>query len=299
MPAPDDPLTFALALLSLDGVGRVTTRRLLDQFDGYEDLRRYPREQIRTRLRGVPGADRLVERLLDRTAMEEALSDARKTLEALQARRLTLLAPPSPGWPDGIDDLEGSDRPVLLYAYGHTAILQQPRVALLARPPLSEAAFETAQALVRHLLAAGVVPVTGTQTGFDVVIHKLSTLHDPPRPTLMVAPCGLARIVPSNRPMVSAAVRAGGLCLSSFPLHHGPFSHDDRERALLQAALAHAAVFVEPTADTPEAAALDWAHAHHRPVFGISASPPDDDRLHPLREPIDFDWVLAAVRHRS
>lgn len=301
MPAPTtDPTCFALALLRLDGVGRVTARRLLDHFEHYDDLCRYPREQILTRLRGAPNAEKLVTRLLDREPMTAALTEAAETLQELQQKRLTVLAPHHAIWPAGLDALTGSDRPVLLYGYGHPDLLNRPRVALFARPPFSEAAFERAQALVRHLLAAGIVPVTGTQTGFDVVVQKLSSLASPPHPSMMVAPCGLARIASSKRPMVSAAVKAGGLCLSSFPMTHGPFDHDDRERALLQTALAHASVFVEPGPDTPEGAAVAWAHDHGRALFGIAAETDElAERLHPLRESIDFDWVVTAARDLS
>ena len=54
------PAVFALALLRLDGVGRVTAHRILEHFGSAETLRETPREQVRLRLRGVPRADETV-----------------------------------------------------------------------------------------------------------------------------------------------------------------------------------------------------------------------------------------------
>src|SRR5690606_20206812 len=111
-------------------------------------------------------------------------------------------------------------------------------------PPLDEAAYERAQALVRHLLGRGVVPVTGAAHGLDVVVHKLATGAG--RPAVLVLACGMTRLHRPLRPVVSAAVRAGGLMLSPFAMDHGPYDHDDRTRALVQAALATACVFLHP-----------------------------------------------------
>ena len=60
---PDRPSpAFALALLSLDGVGRVTAHRLIERFASAEAVRGAPREQVLLRLRGVAvGLDAVVE----------------------------------------------------------------------------------------------------------------------------------------------------------------------------------------------------------------------------------------------
>jgi hypothetical protein len=107
----------------------------------------------------------------------------------------------------------------------------------------------------------------------------------------------MTRIPPPMRPVISATVKAGGLLLSPFAMDHGPFEHDDKERALVLAALAQTCVFFEPVPDTPEWRAMTWAVEAGRPVFGAAAEGhPLPAPVHPLHSEVDFDWVLAAVR---
>lgn len=304
LPAPDllappvtDAARFALALEQMDGVGRVTAGRLLAHFASYEALRAYPREQVLARIQGAPRAEALVGRLFDAAHMQPRFAEADRQLADLERRGVAVLTAHHPAWPSGLDALPRNRRPVVLYAYGHLDALARPVVAFLARPPLAPEPFEQAQALVRHLLPHGIAPATGAAHGFDVVVHKLAGGADPPAPSLLVASCGMAKAPPRMRPTISAAVHHGGLFLSSFPMNHGPFEHDDAERAAVTAALARACVFVEPRAGTPEGHALAWALENGRPVFGLaSGEQPLPPAVHPLREPVDFDWVLAAAR---
>lgn len=288
---------FALALDQMKGVGRVTAGRLLGHFGTYEALRRFPREQVLARLKGTPRAQQLVALLFDDEAMQPYFEAADAALAALAERRIEVLTPPDDAWPTGLVDLPRAHRPALLYSYGHAAVLGAPLVALFAQPPLTPAAFEQAQALVRHLLPHGLVPATGAAHGFDVVVHKLCHSGAPARPSLLVAQAGMTRTPPPLRPTVSAVVKAGGLFLSSFAMNHGPFDHDDRERALILAALARACVFFEPETSTPAWHALEWAVEAGRPVFGVAAQEqPLPPAVHPLRSAIDFDWVLTAAK---
>ena len=293
MPAPSSA-AFVLTLVGLPGVGRVTTHRLLQHFSSYADLVRYPREQVLTRLKGAPKADQLVATLFDRDAMRERLDAAQDDVDALGQKRVQLLTPLDDRWPRGVDDLPLNQRPVALYAYGNVDVLRRPLVALFGRPPVSDDGFEHAQAVLHYLIERNVIPVVGASSGFDVVMHKRASGAQ--HPSVAVAACGLGRVDNPVRPTLTAAVRSAGLLLSPFPMTHGPFEHDDKERALVMAALATASVFTEPSDGTPEAAALAWAHAARRPVFGIAKA---DERLadgvHPLDERTDFDWIGAAL----
>ncbi len=291
-----DTTLFALALERMDGVGRVTAGRLLDHFADYADLLRYPREQVLARIKGAPKAGALVARLFDRAAMEVLLKQAEQALAALHEKRVAVLTPRHEAWPGGLALLPRGSRPFLLYGYGHLAALARPLVAFLARPPISPERFEQAQALARHLLPHGVAPATGAAHGFDVVLQKLCHAGTTAHPSVLVTSAGMAKAPPPLRPTISATVRAGGLLLSPFPMEHGPYEHDDKERALVLAALARACAFFEPQPDTPEWHALAWAVEAGRPVFGVAAPHhPLPAPVHPLHSAVDFDWVLAAT----
>ena len=288
-----DPAAFALALLRVEGIGRVTAQRLLAHFPTYDALRATPREQILLRLKGTSNVADLVSRLLDTEEMEEHLGQAEETLATLAQRRVEVLTDQDPRWPAGLDALDRSERPVVLYAYGNADLLTRSAVALFARPPLPGPAFEVAQDLVRRLIAHDIVVIAGAEHGFDVVVHKLCASAG--HPSVLVANVGMAKVAKPMRPTVSATVQAGGLLLSPFSLDHGPFPHDDADRALVMAAIANASAFFAPPPDSHEDRAMRWAIGAGKPTFGVASDEPLPERVHALTRPLDLDWVVAAA----
>jgi DNA processing protein len=293
--------SFALALLDLEGVGRVTAHRLLARFTTLDALRDCPREQVLLRLKGLPHAERTAGLLCDEAAFAPHLTRAQAAVAEMAARHIAVIVPGHEHWPAALEALDPGARPVALYAFGDAALLTAQPVALFGRAPLPADAFEAAQGLAERLLAERLPLACGATPGFDVGLHKRCAAAR--HPCVMVTRAGLARIDPPARPSVAAAVKAGGVLVSPFPPTHGPFDHDDRERALVQAALAGPAAFFAPTAGTPEGKALAWALAAGRPVFGVeddlaadASLLPFSERVHRLARPVDLDWVVAAAR---
>ena len=96
------------------------------------------------------------------------------------------------------------------------------------------------------------------------------------------------------RPGATALTRAGGLLVSPFPMAHGPFDHDDRERALVQAALGRAVLAVAPPADSPEDRAAAWAAEAGRPLLVLPPAPPDAPWADAAR-PVDVPEAVADL----
>lgn len=291
---PDATAAFALALLRLDGVGRVTAGRLVDRFGTLDAVRSTPREQVLVRLKGLPRAEALVARLHE-AEMDDRLAEAETALGRMAERRIAVLTTHHPDWPSNLNDLDESERPVVLYAFGEAAVLRRPLVAFLAPAAMHPEGFETAQALVRRLPERGLVPACGVQHGFDTVVGKLAMSAS--SPAVLVASAGLARIPPTMRAIAAAVVKAGGVLVSPFPVDHGPFPHDDAERARVLAAMSRAVAGFSMTEDSPELRACRWALDHDRPTFGVARpdGPALPERVHPLDRPADLDWVLAAA----
>ncbi len=275
-PAPS--ARFALALVALDGVGRVTAHRILERFPTLDALRATPREQVLLRLKGAPHAERTVAALFDDGWSGPALDAADAEIAALAGRGLSVLAPGADAWPAGLDDLDRSARPVTLLAYGPLGALARPLLAVLGASPVDPEAFEAAQALARQARARGASVVVGLTHGFDVALAKVSAGG-----AVAVAACGLARLSPSLRPAATQIVRSGGVLLSPFAMEHGPFAHDAREAALVQAAMARAVVAAGVENDSPEARAAAWARGAGRPVAALPPVPPalDDGTVAP------------------
>ncbi|WP_420454737.1 DNA-processing protein DprA [Rubrivirga sp.] len=290
MPAPT--ARFALALLSLDGVGRVTAHRLLERFPSADAVRAAPREQVLLRLKGVAHADRVVD-AVGGPSFDDALATAGDRLAALADRQIGVLAPGAAGWPAGLDALDRSDRPVVLYAFGDLGALAWPSLAVLAGAPLAAEPFERAQDVARAVLSRGRGLVVGAAHGVDLALQKLSLAAGVP--AVAVVGAGLARLDRSMRPGATALTRSGGLLVSPFPMAHGPFDHDDRERALVQAALGRSVLAVAPPADSPEDRAAAWAAQAGRAVALVPPGPPGAPWVASARPVDDLDAVAESV----
>ncbi|MEZ4698763.1 MAG: DNA-processing protein DprA [Rhodothermales bacterium] len=285
---------LAHALERLDGVGRVSAGRLVRHFESYHALTSYPREQVLTRLKSAPNANRLVDHLFDPQFMEPVLEAAEAELRGLEQSGIQAIAFGDAGWPADFSRLPASDQPNLLYLYGHRRVLEQPLAALFGKAALREEAFDYAQTLVRFLSGRNIHPVIGAAHGFDVVMAKLSV--DAATPALMLCASGLAHIAPPLRPTVSATVRAGGALLTSFPMQQPHFPHQDDDQALHMAAIAQAGIFLDPDPGEPAWKAMEWMLENHKAVFAVGNGPhPLPERIHLLETEIDQEWVATAV----
>ncbi|WP_412062271.1 DNA-processing protein DprA [Rubrivirga sp. IMCC45206] len=292
MSALPTPAPFALALLSLDGVGRVTAHRLLERFASPEAVRAAPREQVLLRLKGVAHAAQIVDAVCA-PAFDDALDQAAAQVEALAGRRIAVLAPGDDRWPSGLDALDRADRPAVLYAFGDLAALRWPSLSVLASAPLAAPPFEAAQAVARGVLERGRGLVVGAAHGVDLALQKLSLGAGVP--AVAVVGAGLARIDRSMRPGATALTKGGGLMVSPFPMAHGPFDHDDRERAMVQAALGRAVLAVTPPAGSHEARAAAWAADAERPLFLVPPAPADAPWAEAARPADDAGAVAETV----
>lgn len=268
MPSVVSPrAAFALALLSLDGVGRVTAHRVLAHFGSAADLRATPREQVLLRIKGAPRAEALAA-ALQAPALADAVAAAQTAADADATRGISTLAPGGDAWPAGLDALPPAVRPVVLRAYGPVEALDAPLVAVLAAAPLDGAPFEGVERLVGAAAARGVAPVLGAETGVDLALLKRA-LGAGVRP-VVVAGAGLARVERSMRPALSQLTREGGLIVSPWGMTHGPFEHDLKERALVAAALGRTVCAVAPAEGSAEDAAAAWAAEARRPLVALS-----------------------------
>lgn len=284
---------FILALDQIEGVGRVSIRKITDAFESQEALTKMPYEQALLRMKGIPRAEALLKTLLNASTFAPYLEEAEKNLHHLASVQVQAINHSDENWPPFINNLDASHCPNVLYGFGHLSILPQRSVALFGKPPLTSFAFELVQDLCRFLLSENILLASGISNGFDTVMHKLASSAG--KPSIMLTNCGLAKVIPSIRPQIMQSVRAGGLLLSSFPFHHGTFEHDDFERALLLAAMSPVSVFCDIKPNTADWRAMKWAVEHKRAVFSIGGEDLPE-QVQAISNSTDFPWVKLALQ---
>ena len=290
---------FILTLEGLEGVGRVTARKIATHWDDQFDFQRFPKEQALVRLKGVSNAAKLVDKLNDPGFINQKLKEKSEWIEANSKRQISVLSFKENQWPKRLEELTDISLPNLLFTYGSKSILSSPSFCFMGRHGISPYAHEKAQGLAKFLLANDVLISSTIQSGFDVVLHKLCHDQDQAKPSIMAATCGLAKTAKEYRSFVSRNVKAGGLYYSPFEPEHGPFDHDLGQVLKLQIGLSPALVFIDPHDDERQLELMKFASDQKKAVFYISKTPGDPVGRNAQRidDVTSMKWALASVQN--
>ena len=283
---------FALLLERVEGIGRVTSNRILRQFRDLDDLRRFPREQLLLRLAGLPKAEQTVGHLFDDSYLGELAKSVDAELAECRRRRVVVCDAEDAAYPARLTSLKDSERPTVIYLFGEPLSETHPVVAVLGHPPLVPAYFDNAQRIVEGLAKNACTIVLAAKTGFDVAMAKRAVGVG--GRVVLVAESGLDLMPREIRPTASLVVKSGGTVTTSFPFGHGPFEHDAGERVLLMAAMANAVLICDERPAPYVVSAARWSMANRRSVFSFTEGA-DIEGAHVLRDEDDEDWLRAAA----
>ncbi len=297
MSAASKSTIFISALESLDGVGRVTARKIAKHWDDLPEFQKYPKEQVLVRLKGVSNASKLVDNLNNLDLMRSCLEEQARLIEANEKRQISLLSFKDDGWPDRLEEGVDTSPPNLIYGYGELELLKSSSVCILGRNGISSYAHEKAQVVVKHLHQKNITLSGPINSGFDVVLHKLSYDQSDPRPSIMGAVMGLAKTPREYRSHVSINIKSGGLFFSPFSPEHGPFDHDYSSAMETLIGISPVVVFVEPAGSPPQIELMRFAHKQRKAVFFISELPDDPSGVNAkhLGDDLSLDWVATAA----
>jgi DNA processing protein len=134
--------------------------------------------------------------------------------------------------------------PVLLYVKGDISILRMPTVAIVGTREPSAHAVEMAPRLVKHIVNAGLVVVSGLALGCDTIGHRESV--EAKSPTIAVLGGGLHNIYPKeNRKLSDKIMETGGLLLSELPYGQEPQRNSFINRDRIQSGLSYGVIVLE------------------------------------------------------
>ena len=300
MSAQISPATlFILTLEGLEGVGRVTARKIASHWDDQFDFQRFPKEQALVRLKGVANAAKLVDKLNDPSFINQKLAEKKEWVEANLKRQIGLMSFKDILWPERLESLKDTTLANILYTYGSQHLLSSSSFCFLGRHGISPYAHEKAQDLARFLLDHEITISSTIQSGFDVVLHKLCHDRDQATPSIMAAASGLAKTSKEYRSFVSRNVKSGGLFYSPFEPEHGPFDHDLGQVLKMQVGISPAVVFVDPHEDERQVELMRFAADQKKAVFYISKTPGDPSGRNARRidDSTSMKWALASVQN--
>ena len=222
-----------LALRSIEGVGDVFCRRLLERFGGADQVLR-------------AGEDRLARTGL-RPEIRKAIlgfsrwADVEREIGRARDLGVDLLTIEDEGYPVGLRFIH--DPPPVLYVKGALVPADVEAIAVVGSRAASAYGLAVAEAIGRGLGSAGVTVVSGMAVGVDGAAHR-GALAGGGR-TIAVLGCGIDTAYPSRHRRLAHEIASAGAVLSELPIGTAPEAYHFPRRNRLVAGLSLGVVVVE------------------------------------------------------
>jgi DNA processing protein len=257
-----DDLAAWLRLLCTAGVGRETARKLLAACGSAANVFNTP-VAARRQIVGAAVASALDTEPDDFPALANTTRD---WLAGHPQRGIVTLGDAT--YPANL--LNTADPPLLLYAQGRLALMQQPSVAIVGSRNPTPQGSDNARQFARHLSQAGITVVSGLALGIDGAAHEGAL--DGAGSTIAVVGTGLDRIYPARHRELTHRIAEHGLLLSEFALGTPPLRENFPQRNRLIAGLAQGTLVVEAALPSGSLSTARSASDAGREVFAIPGS---------------------------
>ena len=288
-----DSSILGLALLSIEGLGKISASKLLRTFSSLDAIRSATDSTLQ-RILPKRNTARIITTLRDSVAMDDLLSNAKTAIEELQSKfRTSITFPGSLEWPRDLDKLSSADQPFPLYYFGTLQALDMPPVAFFTGNNVTGQIQDDVINIAGRLVAANLHLCTGLTNNLDLEIQSRCL----EQPSVLVADRGFSKVRKEFRRAISNVGKSKGVLLSAYDLQNAPFSPNDRFKSQIMAALCSCSVFILPQTGTADWGAMEWCSQNGKSVFAWKAKGHDLPRcVHEIVKPIDLDWILVAAK---
>ncbi|MBI3391784.1 MAG: DNA-protecting protein DprA [Nitrospirae bacterium] len=251
-----------LGLRSVDGIGPVSARRLIDAFGSPEAaLRAGP-----ALLRRVEG---LSARQVDSFASHGWLEEARQEWSKLRDLGAEISTPDDPDYPTRLREIP--DPPLILTRKGTFLPRDTAAVAIVGARRASPFGLSLAEQFGRELAAMGFTVVSGLARGIDAAAHRGAVSAG--GRTIGVLGCGIDVAYPREHGPLLAAVAAHGAVMTELPCGTPPDPSNFPQRNRIISGLSMGVVVVEAAPDSGSLITARLALEQGREVFAVPGRP--------------------------
>ncbi len=251
-----DPSAYPLALSTIQGVGAVLFKKLVDHFGSAKKIFSLPAKELQP----VMGAKKEV---LQAIVQKDTVLAAEKLLAHQRARGLQVLAYGEPDYPQRLRHIP--DPPPILYSMGQQCFNTARVVSIVGTREATAYGRATVAGLVAQLKPYGALIVSGLASGIDTHAHRTALEHR--LPTVGVVAGGLDRLYPAYHEQVARQMQQQGAVLSEYPLGVRPTAHHFPVRNRIIAGMADATIVIEAKKKSGALITALCANQYHREVF--------------------------------
>jgi DNA processing protein len=254
-----DPALFWIGLSGIDGVGRVTFRKLVNRFGSPEQALSASRGELGT-ISGL--SEKVIERIISGSWREQAELEIEKARDA----GVTIITADSAAFPASLS--KTPDPPLILYCKGD--LRQEDGVAIVGTRKPTHYGLTVTRRIASELAAAGMTIVSGCARGIDTEAHK-GALAAGGR-TVAVLACGIdIAYPPENKSLLEEICRSGAVVTEN-PFGTKPEAGYFPARNRIISGLSRGTVIIEATEDSGSLITAKYALEQGRKLFAVPGS---------------------------
>lgn len=252
--------TYEIALTMIPGLGRTSTRHLVQVIDSAEALFSMTRSDLR-QLFGQRTA--IIDAIVNKTMMAEA----EKEMKFVEKHQIQVLYYNEPAFPQRLNRSDCDDCPVVLYFIGNADLNATKAISVVGTRHSTPEGREATAKIVSGFSGMNMLVVSGLALGIDSCAHTAALNCE--LPTVGVLGHGLDLIYPSqNRNLAKNMLECGGL-ITEMPsgTHLHPKLFPARNRII--AAMSDATLVVEAASSGGALITANIASGYHRDLFAV------------------------------
>jgi DNA processing protein len=249
---------YFIALNSIDGLGPVRIRRLLDAFGTPQAVFAAPLSLL------------LDKKLLPASSAgefgrkDELLDNARKQIEDCDKGGITVLIQEDEDYPVYLKEIFAP--PPVLYVKGGLPVLRSHAIAVVGTRNPTPYGINCARALTDELCGSLVI-ASGLARGIDTAAHERCLERG--GKTVAVLGCGIDRVYPSENEALAERICENGALVSEFPPGTIPEAYNFPRRNRVISGLSCGVVVVEAGEKSGALITADYALQQNRAVFAV------------------------------
>jgi DNA processing protein len=229
-----EELKYIMALSMVEGVGPVNAKRLVAYCGSAQEIF----QQKVSSLEKIPGIGSFMAKAVK---IGKTLDRVEEEMKFMQKNEITPVTFYDKSYPQRLKYCE--DGPIVLYAKGNLDLNVSRIVSIVGTRQPTEYGKEFTEKLVRELVEANVMVLSGLAYGIDVTAHRAAVLHD--IQTIAVVAHGLDTIYPgTHRSVAEKMMRNGGL-LTEYMSDTNPDKENFPSRNRIVAGMADATIVIK------------------------------------------------------
>ncbi len=259
IPANKIEIFYLLALCEVDGIGVVSTKKLINHFGSAREVFK----QKTNDLLQIPGMTSARANAISKYREWEKVS---REIEFAEKNNHRILSYLHTDYPNRLKHCD--DGPPVLFVKGQADLSGGRMLSIVGTRRLTEYGKSITKQVVKDLVPYGVTVVSGLAYGVDIEAHKACLQFDVP--TIAVLGHGLDKVYPSSHTQVAKAmVEKGGALVSEFPTNTKPDRENFPMRNRIVAGMCDATLVIESAKRGGSIITAELANDYNRDVFAV------------------------------